>query len=901
MKRMRRKAGSILLTAAMFLSLFPAGALDAEPQEAPPQTCTCTVLCTEEAADTLCPVCAEDITRCTGKAAEPQQPEQPQEPEVPECTCTVLCTEETMDAQCPACAAGVANCTGKAAEPQQPEQPQEPEVPECTCTVLCTEEAMDAQCPACAAGVANCTGKAAEPQEPEQPQEPEVPKCTCTVLCTEDAVDTLCPACAEDITGCTGEPASHPPITLAPNAADVIYVSDGGTGDGSSEASCADFETAMQNAQEGDTFIVVGSVDLTSGTWKTPACSITVAGADASASLKLFGKQIRSSSSPITSAVPAISLQGDIIFDDIILECTMSNSYYSFIYAVVANGNHLTLEDGVSVKWGSSGTQRQIHFYGGGFQEDVAGDTHLTIKTSKLSRHHIYGGGYNGDVQGDTLVEFAGTAGSYIGCSSVYGGGYAVGSSETANVSGTSRLQFEYYTPNASMFAGGYADGGTANVGSTQSDLLESEADGSALVRFYGGGYACNGGTANVEGNVSSHIEDRAVYSYGLDKNSRFLYNGGYADATSYAEVLGNAVMEVARQQSFQCSGGGRGPNTTIHGDTSISVQDSKNFWSFGCGDSAGADSVLGDITLTYQNTYGAIFTLGYTQKDTDKDTVGLPGSGSEATINLNGYTSGSNLHIHNGAHGYSLQRYWYDHSVPTTINVRNHNNVKNSSGGAINLTPQDQIQIMSGGTLEGQPPFYGNSFPVFSYTDERKTGSVTIDEGGTLALKEDEHIAGSLTVNGTLSVQDSKKLSVDGGVSTGTSAAFATNNYVADRVFLQANSTQTASFASGNSAFDVAQRAGTGGFGQEWYLKQAQVKHIITASAGPNGTITPEGAVEVPEGANQTFHITPKPGYHIQDVLVDGTSVGAVSEYTFPPSRPTTPFMPPLPMICPW
>ena len=224
MKRMRRKVGSILLTAAMFLSLFPAGALDAEPQEAPPQTCTCTVLCTEEAADTLCPVCAEDITHCTGKATEPQEPEQPQQPEVPECTCTVLCTEETMDAQCPACAAGVANCTGKAAEPQ----------------------------------------------EPEQPQEPEVPECTCTVLCTEDAVDTLCPACAEDITGCAGEPVSHPPITLAPNAADVIYVSDGGTGDGSSEASCADFETAMQNAQEGDTFIVVGSVDLTSGTWKPP-------------------------------------------------------------------------------------------------------------------------------------------------------------------------------------------------------------------------------------------------------------------------------------------------------------------------------------------------------------------------------------------------------------------------------------------------------------------------------------------------------------------------------------------------------------------------------------------------------------------------------------------------------
>ncbi|NJM14578.1 MAG: carbohydrate-binding protein [Bacteroidales bacterium] len=57
---------------------------------------------------------------------------------------------------------------------------------------------------------------------------------------------------------------------------------------------------------------------------------------------------------------------------------------------------------------------------------------------------------------------------------------------------------------------------------------------------------------------------------------------------------------------------------------------------------------------------------------------------------------------------------------------------------------------------------------------------------------------------------------------------------------------------------------------------------YTITASAGPNGFISPSGPVGVTEGNNQTFAITPDGGYVIEDVLVDGSSVGAVSSHTF-------------------
>src|SRR6185369_4898492 len=57
---------------------------------------------------------------------------------------------------------------------------------------------------------------------------------------------------------------------------------------------------------------------------------------------------------------------------------------------------------------------------------------------------------------------------------------------------------------------------------------------------------------------------------------------------------------------------------------------------------------------------------------------------------------------------------------------------------------------------------------------------------------------------------------------------------------------------------------------------------YTITASAGTNGSISPSGAVSVNYGADQAFTITPDAHYHVADVLVDGSSVGAVGSYTF-------------------
>lgn len=55
---------------------------------------------------------------------------------------------------------------------------------------------------------------------------------------------------------------------------------------------------------------------------------------------------------------------------------------------------------------------------------------------------------------------------------------------------------------------------------------------------------------------------------------------------------------------------------------------------------------------------------------------------------------------------------------------------------------------------------------------------------------------------------------------------------------------------------------------------------YVVSTSAGEGGSVSP--SQEVPRGATATFYIQANDGYYISDVYVDGTSVGAVSSYTF-------------------
>ena len=59
---------------------------------------------------------------------------------------------------------------------------------------------------------------------------------------------------------------------------------------------------------------------------------------------------------------------------------------------------------------------------------------------------------------------------------------------------------------------------------------------------------------------------------------------------------------------------------------------------------------------------------------------------------------------------------------------------------------------------------------------------------------------------------------------------------------------------------------------------------YVIASSIDPvdAGRITPYGQTFVTYGDNQTYNITPFPGYEVVDVEVDGVSMGAITTYTF-------------------
>lgn len=82
-------------------------------------------------------------------------------------------------------------------------------------------------------------------------------------------------------------------------------------------------------------------------------------------------------------------------------------------------------------------------------------------------------------------------------------------------------------------------------------------------------------------------------------------------------------------------------------------------------------------------------------------------------------------------------------------------------------------------------------------------------------------------------------------------------------------SSLRTAASTIAGRVFTVSQ-AGTG------------TTYTITASAGNGGAISPSGTLILSQGTSRTFTITPNSGFSVSDVRVDGSSVGAVTSYTF-------------------
>jgi chitodextrinase len=63
--------------------------------------------------------------------------------------------------------------------------------------------------------------------------------------------------------------------------------------------------------------------------------------------------------------------------------------------------------------------------------------------------------------------------------------------------------------------------------------------------------------------------------------------------------------------------------------------------------------------------------------------------------------------------------------------------------------------------------------------------------------------------------------------------------------------------------------------------VKTIPNRFTLNISAGPNGSITPEGSFQVYQGANRTISVTPNNGYQIDSVFINEINVGAKSNFS--------------------
>lgn len=142
---------------------------------------------------------------------------------------------------------------------------------------------------------------------------------------------------------------------------------------------------------------------------------------------------------------------------------------------------------------------------------------------------------------------------------------------------------------------------------------------------------------------------------------------------------------------------------------------------------------------------------------------------------------------------------------------------------------------------------------PAYLTVTARAGENGSISPSGSLLVKRGESQSFSITANSDYHISD---VAVN-GVSVGAVSSYEMTN-------ISENMTITASFARDSS------------------VGSHTTRYTITASAGKGGEISPNGSVRVVRDSNKTFTITPDAGYVIEDVLVDGESVGAVDKYTF-------------------
>ena len=268
----------------------------------------------------------------------------------------------------------------------------------------------------------------------------------------------------------------------------------------------------------------------------------------------------------------------------------------------------------------------------------------------------------------------------------------------------------------------------------------------------------------------------------------------------------------------------------------------------------------------------------------------GVRMTGSPGTFRMNGgWIHGNRAGL--GA-GLSLDNHVGHHFI--NGGVIEDNNASGNSGHAGGIWVGSEVQLtMTGGTVTGnvskQDTRIYDDIVVNSNSASKPWTGVYITSGEVTA--DIIRIEGDSNTNGlTARLQISSGATLKGNVSIGGHSTGLAENKLQNEGTINGNVsledrtglTNTGTINGTVTIGEIVIVDNSGTINKVVGAATDDSPNTITATAGPNGSISPSGAVVVPASEAQTFTITPDTGYDIQDVLVDGVSVGARTSVTF-------------------
>jgi hypothetical protein len=171
-------------------------------------------------------------------------------------------------------------------------------------------------------------------------------------------------------------------------------------------------------------------------------------------------------------------------------------------------------------------------------------------------------------------------------------------------------------------------------------------------------------------------------------------------------------------------------------------------------------------------------------------------------------------------------------------------------------IVPSDGYEVASV-KIDGQSIGIISSYTFYKVTDNHTMSA---------AFRKKPVITATVTGNGSIEPQGNVTVSFD---SSQAFAMAASNGYLIKDILIDGISV-------GPKSSYIFSKIQT-----DHQINAIFAQPTIIATAGDNGQIVPSGELSVPSNTDQTFTITPIKDYEIDDVLIDGISIGAIAQPT--------------------